>query len=61
LLKQEVKKYMFNLIQLKKLAGATLLVLCNKQDINGALKVSEIKDVSIYIIDINKFSFIFRS
>ena len=29
----------------QKLAGATLLVFCNKQDINGALKVSEIKNV----------------
>lgn len=44
LLKQEVNiSLMINFFQ--KLAGATLLIFCNKQDINGALKVSEIKEV----------------
>ena len=46
LLKQDV--ILIIKINYQKLAGATLLVFCNKQDINGALKVSEIKDVIIY-------------
>ena len=29
----------------KKLAGATLTIFCNKQDIEGALSIEEIKDV----------------
>lgn len=33
------------LLQEERLAGATLLVLCNKQDLPGALSAQEIKDV----------------
>ena len=32
-------------IEQEKLSGATLLVFCNKQDINGALTVEEIKNI----------------
>jgi len=40
------------LLQEERLAGATLLVLCNKQDLAGALNSTEIKEVLIisYII-----------
>lgn len=34
------------LLQEERLAGATLLVLCNKQDLPGALSSNEIKEVS---------------
>lgn len=34
------------LLQEERLAGATLLVLANKQDLPGALSAQEIKDVS---------------
>lgn len=30
----------------QRLAGATLLVFCNKQDLPGALSAEEIRDVS---------------
>jgi len=43
---EDTKSELHNLLKQEKLAGATLLVFCNKQDINGALKVSEIKNVS---------------
>lgn len=33
----------------ERLAGATLLVLANKQDLPGALSAQEIKDVSLVI------------
>jgi len=33
------------LLQEERLAGATLLVLCNKQDLPGALSSNEIKEV----------------
>jgi len=33
------------LLQEERLAGATLLVLCNKQDLAGALNSTEIKEV----------------
>ena len=35
------------LLEEERLAGATLLVLANKQDLPGALSAQEIKDVSI--------------
>ena len=41
---QDCKEELHNLLKQEKLAGATLLVFCNKQDINGALKVEEIKN-----------------
>lgn len=34
------------LLKEERLAGATLLVLANKQDLPGALSAQEIKDVS---------------
>ncbi len=46
---EDCKYELHNLLKQEKLAGATLLVLCNKQDINGALKVSEIKDVKFLL------------
>ena len=41
----DCKDELHNLLKQEKLAGATLLVYCNKQDINGALSVEEIKNV----------------
>jgi ADP-ribosylation factor-like protein 2 len=41
----DCKDELHNLLKQEKLAGATLLVFCNKQDINGALSVEEIKNV----------------
>lgn len=41
------------LLQEERLAGATLLVLANKQDLPGALTASEIKEVIIYIVIIS--------
>jgi ADP-ribosylation factor-like protein 2 len=35
------------LLEEERLAGATLLVLANKQDLPGAMSAQEIKDVSI--------------
>ena len=46
---QDCKEELHNLLKQEKLAGATLLVFCNKQDINGALKVEEIKN----LLDLN--------
>jgi ADP-ribosylation factor-like protein 2 len=34
-----------NLLQVEKLAGATVLIFANKQDIEGALSVEEIEEV----------------
>ena len=42
---KDYKEELHNLLKQEKLAGATLIVLCNKQDINGALKVEEIKNL----------------
>ena len=42
---KDCKDELHNLLKQEKLAGATLLVFCNKQDINGALNVEEIKNV----------------
>ena len=42
---KDCKEELHNLLKQEKLAGATLIVLCNKQDINGALKVEEIKNL----------------
>ena len=41
----DCKDELHNLLKQEKLAGATLLVFCNKQDINGALNVEEIKNI----------------
>lgn len=38
------------LLQEERLAGATLLVLANKQDLPGALTANEIKEVIVYIV-----------
>lgn len=38
------------LLQEERLAGATLLVLANKQDLPGALSAQEIKDVSLVFV-----------
>ncbi|KAL4213015.1 ADP-ribosylation factor family-domain-containing protein [Rhizopus microsporus] len=40
----DCKKELFQLLQEERLAGATLLVFANKQDIAGALSEKEIKD-----------------
>lgn len=40
------KAELHNLLQEERLAGATLLVLANKQDVPGALSSKDIKDVS---------------
>lgn len=39
------------LLQEERLAGATLLVLANKQDLPGALSAQEIKEVSFFFKD----------
>lgn len=41
---KDCKEELHNLLKQDKLAGSTLLVLCNKQDIEGALKTNEIMD-----------------
>lgn len=41
--REELKK----LLEEERLAGATLLVLANKQDLPGALSAQDIKDVTI--------------
>lgn len=43
------KAELHNLLQEERLAGATLLVLANKQDVPGALSSKDIKDVSFHI------------
>lgn len=51
------------LLQEERLAGATLLVLCNKQDLPGALSAQEIKDVRTIhqytLLYINLYLFLF--
>lgn len=42
---QDCKEELHNLLKQDKLAGSTLLVLCNKQDIEGALTPNQIRDV----------------
>lgn len=44
------KNELRTLLQEERLAGATLLVLANKQDVPGALSSKEIKDVSVQIV-----------
>ncbi len=41
---EDCKNELAKLLQQEKLAGATLLVFCNKQDIAGALNPKEIRD-----------------
>lgn len=45
------------LLQEERLAGATLLILANKQDLPGALSAQEIKDVSLYLMKLNLIDF----
>lgn len=45
----DCKRELGLLLQEERLAGATLLVFANKQDISGALSEAEIKNVSLYI------------
>lgn len=40
----DCKKELHSMLKQEKLAGATLLIFCNKQDVDGALKDSEIRD-----------------
>ncbi|KAI8049031.1 ADP-ribosylation factor-like protein 2 [Syncephalis plumigaleata] len=40
----DCKKELDNLLQEERLAGASLLVLANKQDLSGAMTVAEIRD-----------------
>ena len=39
----DCKKELFSILKQEKLAGATLLIYCNKQDVDGALSPDEIK------------------
>lgn len=41
---EDCRRELHNLLQQERLAGASLLVFCNKQDLQGALTVNEIKD-----------------
>ena len=41
----DCKKELHNLLGQEKLAGATLMIFCNKQDIAGALTIEEIGEV----------------
>lgn len=41
---EDCKKELHSLLKQEKLVGATLLIFCNKQDIEGALSVNEIKE-----------------
>ena len=41
----DCKKELHNLLNQEKLAGATLMIFCNKQDIKGALTLEEISEV----------------
>ena len=52
------KKY--NLLFLKRLAGATLLVFANKQDIAGSLTSEEIREVSFQRISLLIIFFCFN-
>jgi len=42
---EDCRNELAKLLTQEKLAGATLMVFCNKQDVNGALNCKEIKDV----------------
>jgi len=42
---QDTKEELHNLLLQEKLAGATLLVFCNKQDIEGSLTMAEIREI----------------
>lgn len=44
---ENCKAELKNLLQEERLAGATLLVLANKQDVPGALSSRDIKDVCV--------------
>lgn len=41
---KDCKEELHNLLKQDKLAGSTLLVFCNKQDIEGALKTNEVME-----------------
>ena len=41
---EDCKKELHSLLKQEKLVGATLFIFCNKQDIEGALTVNEIKE-----------------
>lgn len=45
LLKEEVIKFINIYFTCKKLAGASILIFANKQDVQGALSSNQIKDV----------------
>jgi len=45
---QDCKQELHNLLKEEKLAGATLLIFANKQDLPGALSPSDIEKVSSY-------------
>lgn len=40
----DCKKELYTVLKQEKLAGATLLIYCNKQDVEGALTPNEIKE-----------------
>ena len=42
---EDCKRELHKLLVQEKLAGATLMVFCNKQDVAGALTPAEIRDV----------------
>jgi ADP-ribosylation factor-like protein 2 len=42
---KDCKEELHSLLKQDKLAGSTLLIFCNKQDIEGALSMEQIKDV----------------
>lgn len=51
--------YYYVFIHLQRLAGATLLVFANKQDLPGAVSAEEIRDVIIkYLIQNSQLSYI---
>jgi ADP-ribosylation factor-like protein 2 len=41
---EDCRNELHNLLKQEKLAGASLLIFCNKQDIEGALSIKEIKN-----------------
>lgn len=41
----DCKKELHNLLKEEKIAGATLLVLANKQDVEGCMKVEELEEI----------------
>ena len=45
---EDCRAELHTLLKEERLAGATLLILANKQDIKGALTDDEIQEVSIY-------------